>query len=181
MRFEATGLDGAVVIRPDRHVDDRGSFTRTFCETEFAAAGLPVRFPQCNLSANSRAGTLRGMHLNVEGHCEAKLVRCVRGAVHDVIVDLRRGSPTFLRWVGVDLAAEDATALFVPEGFAHGFVTLTDDADIYYHMSRAFEPGVAIGFRWDDPAFGITWPVQPRIVAERDLSYPGFHPALLDG
>ena len=181
MRFEATEIEGAVVIEADRQGDERGSFARTFCEDEFAAHGMPVHFPQCNLSANARAGTLRGMHLNTIGNAEAKLVRCVRGAVHDVIVDVRPGSPTHGRWVGVDLSADNARSLFVPEGLAHGFITLTDDADIYYHMGRSFRPGVAIGFRWDDPAFAIRWPRVPTVISERDAGYPDFDPSILDG
>ena len=181
MRFEATVIGGAVVIEPDRHGVERGSFARAFCVDEFAALGLPTRFPQCNLSANANAGTLRGMHLNVPGAMEAKLVRCVRGAVHDVVVDVRPGSPTYGAWTGVDLSADNGRALFVPEGLAHGFVTLTDDADIYYHMGRSFSPGVAIGFRWDDPAFGIRWPVVPTIISDRDATYPDFDPSILDG
>ena len=179
MRFEATRLAGAWVIEPERHGDDRGSFARAFCEDEFAAHGLPVRFPQCNLSTNVTAGTLRGMHLIVAGHCESKLVRCVRGAVHDVIVDVRPGSPTFGEWIGADLSADNGRALFVPEGCAHGFLTLADDSDIYYHMGRSFEPGVAIGFRWDDPAFGVRWPGAPTILSERDASYADFDPSIL--
>jgi dTDP-4-dehydrorhamnose 3,5-epimerase len=181
VRFEPTPLAGAVVIRPERHADERGSFTRTFCEEEFAAHGLPTHFPQCNLSANVRAGTLRGMHLNLAGHEESKVVRCVRGGVHDVIVDVRPGSPSYLGWFGVDLTAANAVALFVPEGFAHGFVTLEDDTDVHYHMGRPFEPGVAIGFRWDDPAFAIEWPLAPTVMAERDRTYPDFEPARLRG
>lgn len=175
MRFVPTELAGAVVVEPDRHGDERGSFMRTFCEEEFAAAGLPTRFPQCNISANRTAGTLRGMHLNVAGHWESKLVRCVRGAIHDVIVDLRPGSSTFGRWIGVDLTADNGRALFVPEGFAHGFVTLADDTDVHYHMGRSYTPGVDTGFRWDDPAFGIEWPRPPVVISERDATYPD-HP-----
>jgi dTDP-4-dehydrorhamnose 3,5-epimerase len=119
------------------------------------------------------------MHLNVAGHWESKLVRCVRGAVHDVIVDLRPDSPTNGQWLGIELTAANALALYVPEGFAHGFVTLEDQSDIYYHMGRAFEDGVAVGFRWDDAAFGIEWPVEPLVISERDRTYPDFVPELL--
>jgi dTDP-4-dehydrorhamnose 3,5-epimerase len=179
MRFDATKLDGAVVVEADQHVDERGSFFRTFCEDELAKRGLPVRFPQCNISHNPRAGTLRGMHLNVVGHQESKLVRCVSGAIHDVVVDLREGSSTFLEWIGVDLTAGNGRALFVPEGFAHGFITLADDTDVWYHMGRAHEAGAGIGFRWDDPAFGIAWPAEPTLLSERDRTYPDFDPAVL--
>jgi dTDP-4-dehydrorhamnose 3,5-epimerase len=181
VRFEQTRLAGAVVIHPDRHPDERGSFTRTFCEDEFASAGLPIRYPQANLSCNTRAGTLRGMHLNVAGHWEAKVVRCVRGAIHDVIVDLRVDSPTHGQWIGVDLTADNAVALFVPEGFAHGFLALEDDSDIYYHMSRSYEPDVAIGFRWDDPVFSIEWPRAPSLMSERDRTYPDYDPSIVAG
>ena len=119
------------------------------------------------------------MHLNVAGYWESKLVRCVRGAVHDVVVDLRPDSPTNGQWLGIELTAANALALYVPEGFAHGFVTLEDQSDIYYHMGRAFEDGVAIGFRWDDPAFGIEWPIEPLVISERDRTYPDFVPELL--
>lgn len=169
------------MIRPDRQADERGSFIRTFCEAEFAAHGLPVRFPQCNLSSNIRAGTVRGMHVNVAGHLEAKLVRCVRGTVHDVIVDLRPGSSTHAHWFAVELSGANAAALFIPEGFAHGFMTLEDNSDIYYHMSQPYEPEVGRGFRWDDPAFGIAWPRQPAVVSERDRTYADFDSTLLAG
>jgi dTDP-4-dehydrorhamnose 3,5-epimerase len=179
VRFETTRLGGAMIIHPDRHVDERGSFVRAFCEEVFSAHGVTTRFPQCNLSTNRTAGTLRGMHLNLVGHWESKLVRCVRGSVHDVIVDLRPGSETHGESLGVELSAQNAVSLFVPEGFAHGFVTLEDDSDIYYHMGRAYTEGVAIGFRWDDPAFGIEWPVEPVVMSDRDRSYPDYAPELL--
>jgi dTDP-4-dehydrorhamnose 3,5-epimerase len=181
VRFEPTSLNGAVIIHPDSHSDERGSFTRTFCEMEFASYDIADRFPQCNLSANVRAGTLRGMHLNLAGHWESKLVRCVRGALYDVIVDLRPGSGTNSQWLGVELSAANAVALYVPEGFAHGFLTLQDDTDIYYHMGRSFEPDVAVGFRWNDPAFDIEWPFEPVVISDRDRTYADFVPELLDG
>lgn len=164
------------MVHLERHVDDRGSFARAFCEREFAEHGLPTRFPQCNLSSNRARGTLRGMHFNVAPFGEAKLVRCVRGAVHDVIVDLRAGSPTRLQWFGVDLTADGGEALFVPSGFAHGFITLEDLTDVYYHMSDFFRPDAARGFRWDDPAVGIDWPLQPVVISERDANYPDLDP-----
>jgi dTDP-4-dehydrorhamnose 3,5-epimerase len=179
MQFQPTALDGAWVIDLDRHCDERGSFARAFCEEEFAEHGLVTRFPQCNLSTNERAGTLRGMHANVATHFEAKLVRCVRGAIHDIIIDLRPGSPTEREWLGVDLTAENGRALFVPEGFAHGFITLADTSDVYYHMSDFFHAEAARGFRWDDPAFGVRWPRPPAVISSRDASYPDFTPSLL--
>lgn len=179
MRFEALPLAGACVIELDRHEDERGSFARAFCEEEFAAHRLPTRFPQCNLSTNRRDGTLRGMHVNIRSAWESKLVRCVRGAVYDVIVDMRDESPSRHAWAGVELSAENGRALFVPEGFAHGFLTLVDDTDVYYHMGAVFRPAAARGFRWDDPAFAIRWPRHPLVISERDAAYPDYVPSLL--
>jgi dTDP-4-dehydrorhamnose 3,5-epimerase len=180
VQFEPTGLDEAWLIELDRHSDERGAFARTFCEEEFAAHGLPVRFPQCNLSFNTRAGTLRGMHFNLEPYGESKLVRCVRGSIHDVIVDLRPGSTDRFPWRGFDLSTDNGLALFVPAGFAHGFVTLSDDADVYYHMGEAFRPDVARGLRWDDPALAIEWPIVPAVISARDTAYPDLDPATFD-
>jgi dTDP-4-dehydrorhamnose 3,5-epimerase len=180
MRFEPTPLDGAWMIHLERHVDERGSFARAFCEREFAEHGLPTRFPQGNLSTNRATGTLRGMHFNVAPFGEAKLVRCIRGAIHDVIVDLRAGSPTRLRWFGADLTADDGQALFIPSGFAHGFITLQDDTDVYYQMGAFFQPDAARGFRWDDPAVGIEWPLRPTVVSERDAGYADLVPDELE-
>lgn len=181
MLFEETELAGAFVIELDRKPDERGFFARTFCEREFAEHGLPVRFPQCNLSHNSRRGTLRGMHYQAAPHGETKLVRCVRGAIYDVIVDLRRSSPTRLRWIGVELSAENGRALFIPEGFAHGFLTLGDEADVFYHMGAFYVADAARGLRWNDPAIGIRWPSPPALIAARDASYADFDPARFDG
>jgi dTDP-4-dehydrorhamnose 3,5-epimerase len=181
MRFEPTPIDGAWLLELESHEDERGSFARTYCDQEFADHGLPTHFPQCNLSRNTRTGTMRGMHYNVAAHAEAKLVRCVRGAVHDVVVDLRRGSPTWRRRFGVDLTADNGRALFVPEGLAHGFLTLTDHTDVYYHMSEMFRPDAARGLRWDDPAVGIQWPSAPVVISDRDASYPDVDLDQLDG
>lgn len=179
MRFERLPLAGAWIIDLERHEDERGSFARAFCEDEFAEHGLPIHYPQANLSTNRRSGTLRGMHLNVRAAWEAKLVRCVRGAVYDVIVDVREESSTRHGWTGVELSAENGRALFVPEGFAHGFVTLADETDVYYQMGAVFRPWAARGFRWDDPTFGITWPRIPAVISERDATYPDYDPSLL--
>jgi dTDP-4-dehydrorhamnose 3,5-epimerase len=179
--FRTTPLNSAFVIDIDRRTDERGFFARTFCENEFAEHGLPARFPQCNVSHNARAGTLRGMHFNTEAHREAKLVRCVSGAIYDVIVDLRAGSTTRFEWFAVELSAENASALFVPEGFAHGFVTLADDTDVFYHMGDFFHAAAARGFRWNDPAFTIRWPRPPVVISERDATYPDFNPHDFDG
>jgi dTDP-4-dehydrorhamnose 3,5-epimerase len=181
MRFQETELAGAFIIDLDRRVDERGFFARSFCEREFAAQGLPTRFPQCNLSHTLRAGTLRGLHYQAAPHREAKLVRCMMGALFDVIVDLRPGSPTRLKWVGVELSGANGRALFIPEGFAHGFVALTDDVHAYYHMGEFYEPSAARGVRWNDPAFAIQWPRTPTEMTERDAHYPDFDPSRFDG
>jgi dTDP-4-dehydrorhamnose 3,5-epimerase len=181
LKFEATKLAQAFVVDLEPRGNERGFFARTFCEREFEAHGLPTRFPQCNLSRNKHKGTLRGMHYNAAPHGESKLVRCNSGAIYDVIVDLRPGSPTRFEWIGVELSAETGRALFVPEGFAHGFVTLADDTDVHYHMGRFYEGAAARGFRWNDPRFGVRWPLAPAVLSERDASYPDFDPATFDG
>jgi dTDP-4-dehydrorhamnose 3,5-epimerase len=171
MRFRALPIPGPVVVELEPHVDDRGAFARTFCVDEFAAAGLPIDFPQCNLSINHRAGTMRGMHYNAEPWGESKVVRCVRGAIHDVVVDLRDGSPTRFEHVAIELSAENRLALFVPADFAHGFLTLADDTDVTYHMGARYVPAAARGMRWDDPALGIEWPGVPEVISPADASY----------
>ncbi len=176
MRFTPAGPDGAWIIDLEPHVDERGFFARTYCAREFEAQGLPTEFPQSNISRNDRAGTLRGMHFNTAPFAEPKVVRCGRGAIHDVIVDIRPGSPTYLQWVGVDLDAASGRALFVPAGYAHGFVTLVDETDVEYRMGAFYEPDAARGARWNDPAFGIEWPTEPTVIAARDASYPDFDP-----
>jgi dTDP-4-dehydrorhamnose 3,5-epimerase len=174
MRFQKIELDGAFIIDIEPHADERGFFARTFCEREFSAQGLPTHFPQNNLSRNDRAGTLRGMHFERSLSQESKLVRCTAGAIHDVIVDLRAGSPTRFRWFGVELAAGTGRALFVPAGFAHGFVTLAEGTDVSYQMGSHYRPGEAAGFRFDDPFFGIRWPRAVVAISERDAGYPDF-------
>jgi dTDP-4-dehydrorhamnose 3,5-epimerase len=181
MKFEPSELQPACVIELEPHPDERGFFARTFCERELAAHGLPTRFPQCNLSRNTRAGTLRGMHYQAAPHREAKLVRCVRGVIYDVIIDLRVDSPTRDRWFGVELTGENGRALFVPEGFAHGFITLSDETDVFYHMSAFYQPEGARGLRWDDPRFGVRWPRAPGVISARDATYPDFDPKVFDG
>ncbi len=171
VRFTEMSVPGPVLVELDPHVDDRGAFARTFCVEEFADAGLPTSFPQCNLSINDRAGTLRGMHFNAAPHGESKLVRCVRGSILDVVVDLRPDSPTRFDHVAVELSADNRFALFVPADFAHGFITLTDTTDVYYHMGASYIPGAARGFRWDDPAFGIEWPLAPAVISPADAAY----------
>ena len=174
VRFVQAPLLDAWVLHLDRHVDERGSFARTYCEVEFAEHGMPTHFPQSNISTNRVGGTLRGMHFNSPRFAEAKLVRCTRGAIYDVIVDLRTTSPTFCESFGIELDADGGVSLFIPEGFAHGFVTLVDHCDVMYSMGRIYAPDAALGFRWDDPAFGIRWPREPRVISDRDASFPDF-------
>jgi dTDP-4-dehydrorhamnose 3,5-epimerase len=181
MRFEATPLTGAWVIELEPNVDDRGFFARTFCAREFADRGLPTGFPQSNLSRNTHAFTLRGMHFNTSRQAESKIVRCTRGAIHDVIIDLRGPSETYGRSFAVELRAVDGRALFVPAGFAHGFLTLEDDTDVEYQMGDFYVPEAARGFRWNDPAFYVEWPSAPAVISPRDASYPDFDPAVLHG
>lgn len=181
MIFEETALPGAFEIGLERHEDARGFFARTFCEQEFAARSLLTRYPQCNLSRNRMRGTLRGMHLQVAPHAEVKIVRCVSGAIFDVAVDLRPGSATFRQWIGVELTAEKGNALYIPAGCAHGFITLQADSDVFYQMGAPFEPASSRGFRWDDPAFRIEWPLAPTVISDRDRTYADFDPACLDG
>lgn len=181
MRFSEVGLAGAWLVVPERHQDERGFFARTFCEREFAERGLVARYPQCNVSWNRTRGTLRGLHYNAAPHREAKLVRCARGRVHDVVLDLREGSATRGRWVGVDLDAAAGAALYVPPGCAHGFLTLQDDCEVHYQMGGFHEPQAARGVRWDDAAFAIRWPFAPSVVSERDRGWPDYDVARFDG
>ena len=174
MIFLPTSLPGAFIIDIERREDDRGFFARTWCRREFEEMGLNAELAQCNTSYNRRRGTLRGMHWQSAPNAEAKLIRCTRGAIWDAIVDLRPDSPTYLQHVGVELTADSRRALYVPEGMAHGFVTLEDDSEVFYQMSEFFEPAAARGARWNDPAFGISWPVSDPILHPRDAGYPDF-------
>jgi dTDP-4-dehydrorhamnose 3,5-epimerase len=180
VRFEPLPLPGAFRISLEPREDERGFFARTFCEEEFARHGLPTRFPQQNLSRNLRAGTLRGLHFNAAPHGEAKLIRCTAGALWDVIIDLRAGSPTRLRWFGAHLTAERGDALFLPAGFAHGFLTLEDRTDAAYLMGSAYAPGAARGIRWDDPALALPWPREPAVLSDQDRAWPLLEEALRD-
>lgn len=180
MQFRTTRLHGVVLVELEAHVDDRGSFARTYCDEEFARAGLPTSYPQCNLSVNDRTGTLRGMHFNVEPHGESKLVRCVRGAIHDVVVDLRTGSPTRFEHFGIDLTADNRRALYIPAGFAHGFLTLADTTDVYYHMGASYTPDAARGVRWDDPTLAIEWPFDPVVMSDADANLADLDPMTFD-
>jgi dTDP-4-dehydrorhamnose 3,5-epimerase len=176
--FLATALEGAYIIDLERREDDRGFFARTWCRREFERMGLTPDLAQCNISYNRRAGTLRGMHWQAAPHAEAKVVRCSRGAIFDAIVDLRPDSPTYLRHFGVDLTAATGRALYIPEGMAHGFVTLEDDCEVSYQMSEFYEPSAARGARWNDPAFGIRWPIDEPTLHPRDAAYPDFDPKI---
>ncbi|MBA4010736.1 MAG: dTDP-4-dehydrorhamnose 3,5-epimerase [Phenylobacterium sp.] len=172
MRFTTTDIDGVVIVDLILTSDERGAFARLHCPDEFAAAGHAFVPQQTSLSRNLRAGTLRGMHYEAAPHAESKLVRVVRGRIFDVAVDLRPDSPTYRRWTGTELSADDGRALLIGKGMAHGFITLEDDTDVLYQIDKIFEPGHGRGVRWNDPAFDITWPVSPAVISERDATYP---------
>ena len=174
MIFTETPLNGAFLIDLELHRDDRGFFARTFCRREFEKRGLNANVVQCNLSSNAKAGTLRGMHFQKSPGAEAKLVRCVRGALYDVIVDLRPESSTYRANFGVELNADNRRALFIPENFAHGFLTLADNTEIEYQMSEFYQPGSAAGFRYDDPNFDLSWPREIEIISQQDLDWPRY-------
>ena len=174
MIFRETTLAGVHLVLIERHADARGSFGRTFCSSEFAARGLPAEFVQASASVSLRAGTLRGMHYQRAPHAEAKLVRCVRGAIHDVVADLRPDSPSCGRWQAFELREGGDAMLYIPPGLAHGFQTLADETEVLYQMSAAFAPEAAAGFRYDDPAFAIAWPAPVAVIAEKDLAWPAW-------
>lgn len=174
MIFAPTPLAGALIVEPERKVDERGFFARTWCRQEFAQHGIDVEVVQASVSHNRRAGTLRGMHFTWPPSREGKLVRCERGAVYDVIVDLRPDSSTFLQHFGAELNQDNGRALYIPPGFAHGFQTLTDDTDVVYMMTDFYRPELADGVRFDDPAFAIRWPRSVTVIVERDRTYPDF-------
>ena len=180
MIFKETKLKGAYIIELEKLEDERGFFARSFCVKEFEKHGLNPRVVQCNVSYNRKKGTLRGMHLQIGQHAEAKLVRCTRGSIYDVIVDLRPDSTTYKQWFGIELCSScsQLTAhyklLYIPEGFAHGFITLEDHTEVFYQMSEFFSPGSARGYRWNDPAFNIQWPMEPVVMSEKDRIYPDY-------
>jgi dTDP-4-dehydrorhamnose 3,5-epimerase len=176
MIFTESRLPGAFLVDLEPLADERGFFARTYCADEFAAKGLSVEWRQCSVSFNARKGTLRGLHYQDAPHEEHKLVRCSAGAIFDVIVDIRPHSPGFKRWFGVELTAQNRRSLFIPPGYAHGFVTLSDDAEVYYMISVPHAPAQARGFRWSDPAFGIQWPLTPSVISSRDAAYPLLEP-----
>jgi len=174
MIFLETALPGAYVIEVEKHEDARGFFARSWCAREFAAKGLDNVLVQCNVSSNKRKGTLRGLHYQIPPHAEVKLVRCTKGSLFDVIVDLRKDSPTFLKWVGFELTAMNHRMLYIPKLFAHGFQTLEDDTEIFYQMSELYEPAASKGLRWNDPRLGINWPEADRTISQKDQDYPDF-------
>jgi dTDP-4-dehydrorhamnose 3,5-epimerase len=169
--FVPTRIAGAYVIQPEPCDDERGFFARTFCAREFELHGLNPRIAQCSISFNARKGTLRGMHYQVAPHAETKLVRCTRGGIYDVLVDLRTDSPTNGEWIAVELTSENRKTIFVPEGVAHGFQTLQDGAEVLYQMSEFHYADCARGRRWNDPAFDIRWPSWPTVISEKDANF----------
>jgi dTDP-4-dehydrorhamnose 3,5-epimerase len=175
MIFTPLKLKDAFLVEIQKIEDERGFFGRTWCETEFEQHGLEKRLVQCNVSYNQCKGTLRGMHYQAEPFGEVKLIRCTAGAIYDVIIDLRPTSPTFKEWVGIELTAQNRHALYIPAGFAHGFQTLTDAAEVFYQMSEFYEPSAARGVRWNDPLFAVEWPLQePLVISDRDQQYGDF-------
>ena len=174
MIFTKSILNDAFIIDIEKKEDDRGFFARSWCRREFEAHGLNPNVAQCNISFNPKKGTLRGMHFQVKPYEEAKLVRCTRGSLFDVIVDLRPDSPTYKKHLSVVLTSENRRMLYVPGGFAHGLLTLEDDTEVFYQISEFYVPESQGGFRWDDPAFAIAWPSKVRLISERDRSYPDF-------
>jgi dTDP-4-dehydrorhamnose 3,5-epimerase len=170
--FSEASIRGAFIIQPEILEDDRGFFARTWCQREYATRGLNHRLVQCSISFNSAKGTLRGMHYQAAPQEEAKLVRCTMGAIYDVIIDLRPGSPTFRQWIAIELTASNRKMLYIPEGVAHGFQTLVDNVEVFYQMTEFYYPESARGVRYDDPAFGISWPLTVTKVSRRDLSWP---------
>lgn len=174
MRFISTPLKGAYVIEPERLEDDRGFFARTWCENEFASQGLDPHLVQCSISFNHQKGTLRGMHFQLPPFAETKLVRCTKGAIYDVIVDLRQDSESYLQWLGVELTADNRKTLYVPKGFAHGFQSLDDESEVFYQISEQYAPDHARGFRWNDPLFNIIWPEVPTVISLRDQEYEDY-------
>jgi dTDP-4-dehydrorhamnose 3,5-epimerase len=174
MTFQETSIAGAYLIGIDPFCDERGFFARTWCREEFAARGLNGKIAQCSISFNLRRGTLRGMHYQEAPYAEAKVVRCTAGAIYDVLIDIRPNSPTFQKWFAAELSSSNRAALFVPEGVAHGFQTLADSSEVEYQISEPYQAGYGRGVRWNDPAFGVQWPLEISVISERDRGYPDF-------
>ncbi|TKK65010.1 dTDP-4-dehydrorhamnose 3,5-epimerase [Ilyomonas limi] len=178
MLFTKTKLKGAYVIEIERKKDERGFFARTYCQREYEAQGIDFNIVQANVSYNKKKATLRGLHAQLAPYKESKLVRCSCGSIYDVIVDMRKNSSTYLQWHGEELTADNSKMMYIPEGFAHGFITLEDNTEVVYHMSEYYTPGAEIGFRWNDPAFNIQWPLMPVIMSAKDQSYAAYEPTL---
>lgn len=176
MLLQPTNVAGVLLIEPQRQTDQRGFFARTYCREEFEAAGLVTEYLQCSVSFNPTSGTLRGMHYQAEPHGETKLIRCTRGAICDVLVDLRESSPTFLQHAKVELSPGNLQLLYVPEGIAHGFLTLSENSEVSYQISSDYHAESARGVRWNDPIFGIDWPAEPQVISARDRDYPDYQP-----
>ena len=174
MIFRETKLKGAFVIEPEKIEDARGFFARIWCAREFGSHGLNRYYVQSNISFNREKGTLRGMHFQTDPHAEAKLVRCTRGSIYDVIIDLRKDSATYKQWIGVELSRDNHRMLYIPEEFAHGFLTLEDNTEVFYQMSEFYHPECGQGVRWNDPAFSVQWPAEVRVIADRDRDCPDF-------
>jgi dTDP-4-dehydrorhamnose 3,5-epimerase len=174
MKFHESKISGVFEIEPELKTDERGYFARTWCTKEFELHGLSSNLVQCSLSFNVRAGTLRGLHYQAAPHAETKLVRCTKGSIYDVVVDLRPESPTFKSWVGVVLTGANHRMIYIPQGCAHGFLTLEPESEVFYQMSEFYSVESARGVRWDDPAFQVAWPKKIEVIAERDRTYPDF-------
>lgn len=174
MIFHKTNLDGVVEVYLEPKIDERGFFARSWCRQEFEQEGLNPSLVQCSISFNSKKGTLRGLHYQIDRYAETKLVRCTRGAIYDVAVDMRPQSATFMQWVGSELTATNRRALHIPEGCAHGFLTLEDETEVFYQISEFYRPEAARGVRWNDPAFAIVWPETVEVISDRDRAYPDF-------
>jgi dTDP-4-dehydrorhamnose 3,5-epimerase len=174
MEYHESKIRGVFEIRIEPKEDERGVFARTWCQKEFEERGLNPRLVQCSLSFNTKKGTLRGMHYQAEPYAEAKLVRCAQGSIYDAVIDLRAQSPTFRNWISVVLDAKKRNMVYIPEGCAHGFLTLEDGSEVFYQMSQFYDAGSARGVRWDDPAFRIAWPQKVTVISERDRTYPDF-------
>jgi dTDP-4-dehydrorhamnose 3,5-epimerase len=176
VRFEPLAIPGAYVVEIEPHTDERGFFARTFCAAEFVGQGLAGHFAQTSISFNARRGTVRGMHFSAEPHAETKLVRCTAGSIHDVIVDLRPGSETYLHSAGIELSAQNRRAIYIPTGLAHGFQVLADSTEVLYMIDIPFLATAARGIRWNDPAIRIDWPEAISVISERDLQFPDWKP-----
>lgn len=179
MIFKRTPLPDAYLIQVERREDERGYFGRFFCSRELKQHGIDFNIAQSNISYNKKKGTLRGMHLQLAPNEEAKLVHCVSGSIYDVIIDMRENSPTYCQWFGTELSAENGIMIYIPKGFAHGFITLANDTRILYQMSQFYAPGAEKAFRWNDPFFNIQWPIEPQVMSDKDTEHPMFQPAVL--